>query len=237
MRRTLLFVLMISKISSFYAQPTNVFEWSNGNDIPNNNFIEITKQPSESRLASAGYTTQLYHSFVVRSSNNEYECQIKILGQNGVNEDEHHRYELFCLVNNNGSTIVKRYGAFGPLTTTRWLSGNIDDNNYFRKIDLDDDSYALFFAGWFYYYDNEPGEMIIVVVSKNVATIVYHGYAVAITPTDFNSNNFSMDFVKDATGLVNPNTGFVDITPDKLVGRTKYRLYKEGNMLKITSWQ
>ena len=78
--------------------------------------------------------------------------------------------------------------------------------------------------------------MIIVVISKNVVTLVYDGPAVAVSSTDFDSNNFYMDFITDATGLADPETGLLDITPAKLAGRTKYRIYKDGNVLKIASW-
>ena len=75
------------------------------------------------------------------------------------------------------------------------------------------------------------------VISKNVASIVYHDYAYAITPTDFDSNSFTMDFVKDLTRLKDSESGDVSITPEGLSGKTKYTLYKDGNLLKIREWQ
>ncbi|MBQ5573638.1 MAG: hypothetical protein IIU69_05075, partial [Bacteroidaceae bacterium] len=62
------------------------------------------------------------------------------------------------------------------------------------------------------------------------------GPAAAITPTNFNSSSFTMDFVTDGTGLKDFETGLLDITPEKLVDKTKYRLYKDGDVLKIVSW-
>ncbi|MBR4302897.1 MAG: hypothetical protein IKT80_04965, partial [Bacteroidaceae bacterium] len=118
-----------------------------------------------------------------------------------------------------------------------WLSGDDNDTNYFRKIDLNEDCFALIFAGWYHYYDDNPGEMIIIIVNRNVATLVYDGNAVAISPTNFDSNCFSMDFVKDAENIRNQETGEMEITPAKLAGRTKYTLYKEGDMLKIREWR
>lgn len=236
----LLFLLMSVSIPSCFAQQTNgtnLFEWSNGNVIPKLSYIEEDDQPSENELSSVGYTPNLYHSYLVRSSNNIYTCHVQIMGQQGVNESDDHCYEQFTIVDSNGSRIFRRFGECGPLTTTQWLSSDYNDNNYFRKIPLDGNSYALIFAGWFFGYDDLLGEMIIIVVSKNVVTLVYDGRAAAVSPTDFDSNNFSMDFVKDGTGLTDPNTGLLEITPAKLVGRTKYRLYKDGNMLKIVQWE
>ena len=173
------------------------------------------------------------HTYSVSSSNQIYNCNIQIKGTS--NTEKHNCYDLFTITNSNGSILYRRYGE--PLTTTRWLSGDENDNHYFRKIPLDNDSYALIFAGWWFVtQSNVPGEMIIVVISKNVVTLVYDGPAVAVSSTDFDSNNFYMDFITDATGLADPETGLLDITPAKLAGRTKYRIYKDGNVLKIASW-
>jgi hypothetical protein len=79
--------------------------------------------------------------------------------------------------------------------------------------------------------------MIIFVISKNVASIVYHDYAYAITPTDFDSDSFSMDFVKDLSRLIDPTTEDVSLTPARLARTTKYTLYKDGNNLRIKEWR
>ena len=233
-----LILLILISMSSCYAQQviseTNLFEWSNGNIVPKSIFIELDDQPSENSLTSVGYAPNTYHSFSISSLNSNYNYTIQIKGQ-GI-EDETKRYELFTITDNNGNTIYKRFG-YDPLTTTQWLSGDDNDTNYFRKIDLNEDCFALIFAGWYHYYDDNPGEMIIIIVNRNVATLVYDGNAVAISPTNFDSNCFSMDYVKDAENLRNQETGEMEITPAKLAGRTKYTLYKEGDMLKIREWR
>ncbi len=233
-----LLAMLCLSMSSCYAQQviseTNLFEWANGNIVPKSIFIELDDQPSENSLESVGYTPNTYHSFSISSLNSNYNYTIQIKGQ-GI-EDETKRYELFTITDNNGNTIYKRFG-YDPLTTTQWLSGDDNDTNYFRKIDLNEDCFALIFAGWFFGYGSESGEMIIVIVNKNVATLVYDGNAVAISPTNFDSNYFSMDYVKDAENLRNQETGEMEITPAKLAGRTKYTLYKEGDMLKIREWR
>ena len=233
-----LLAMLCLSMSSCYAQQviseTNLFEWSDENIVPKSIFIELDDQPSENSLTSVGYAPNTYHSFSISSLNSNYNYTIQIKGQ-GI-EDETKRYELFTITDNNGNTIYKRFG-YDPLTTTQWLSGDDNDTNYFRKIDLNEDCFALIFAGWFFGYGSESGEMIIVIVNKNVATLVYDDYALATTATDFTSSNFSMDFVKNGAEFINSDTGLLDLTSANLAGRTKYTLYKEGDMLKIREWR
>lgn len=229
--KCILMILLVNISSSYANSDTNLFSWSNGNVISNNAFIREYDQPSNSWLSSL--ETNLYHTYSVSSSNQIYNCNIQIRGTS--NTEKHHCYDLFTITNSNGLILYQRYGE--PLTTTRWLSSDENDNHYFRKISLDNDSYALIFAGWWFVTQSkEPGEMIIVVISKNVVTLVYDGPALAISSTDFDSNNFYMDYITDATGLTDPETGELRINSATLADCTKYRLYKDGNVLKIAQW-
>ena len=233
-------VLLLSQIMMFWCAITcvaqqNLFTWVDGNVVANSNYIVYNQQPTGSRFAHILSKTKVLHTLPVSSANNEYECDILIVGTQGIEEDGSHCYNQFDIKSKSGSLIFRRRGI-GPLTRTFHLSCDYNDVNYFRKIDLNNDSYALFFTGWCSGIDDDLGEMVIVVVSKNVATLVYDGPAAAITPTNFNSSSFTMDFVTDGTGLKDIETGLLDITPEKLVGKTKYRLYKDGDVLKIVSW-
>ena len=233
-----LILLILINMSSCYAQQviseTNLFEWANGSVIQKPMFIEIDRQPSEDVLSS--HTFPIYHSFSINTSSNNYRCNIQIIGGEGETENDNHLYEQISIVDNHDTVLLKRFG-YDYLTTTRWLSGDDNDTNYFRKIDLNEDCFALIFAGWFFGYGSESGEMIIVIVNKNVATLVYDDYALATTATDFTSSNFSMDFVKNGAEFINSDTGLLDLTSANLAGRTKYTLYKEGDMLKIREWR
>jgi|BioPla2DNA2_1021312.scaffolds.fasta_scaffold14406_2 hypothetical protein len=271
MKRIVLLLLleMTVSISTCFAQVLSdqalFVRQSDGTIIPQLDYIDYPEsdQPSVTGLGNA----PIYHSYPISSSNGNYSCTVKILGQLGTTESSSHMYERIAIVNQNGSIIFSRFGGDGaPFTTTKWLSLNENDNNYYRKIPLDANSYALIFAGWFYSYYSDAGEMVIVVVNKNVATLVYDGPAIAISETDFNFPNyycqvcgyvsnqsfgtcpqchahdvtsdfFSMSFVKDGTGLINLETGLVEITPAKLTGKTKYTLYKDGNNLRIKEWR
>jgi hypothetical protein len=214
----------------------NLFTWVDGNVVANSNYIVYEEpQLSSSMISLIERTSQTLHTYPVSSINNEYECDVNIV-TNNIEDDDPYCYEQFDIKSKSGTLIYRKRGIGLPLTQTVWLSRDYNDNNYFRKIDLNNDSYALFFTGWCYGIDDDLGEMVIVVVSKNVATLVYDGPAAAITPTNFNSSSFTMDFVTDGTGLKDIETGLLDITPEKLVGKTKYRLYKDGDVLKIVSW-
>ena len=233
-------VLLLSQIMMFWCAITcvaqqNLFTWVDGNVVANSNYIVYEEpQLSPSMISGIAKTSHTLHSYQVSSLNNEYECDVNIV-TNNIEDDDPYCYEQFDIKSKSGSLIFRRRGI-GPLTKTFHLSCDYNDVNYFRKIDLNNDSYALFFTGWCSGIDDDLGEMVIVVVSKNVATLVYDGPAAAITPTNFNSSSFTMDFVTDGTGLKDFETGLLDITPEKLVGKTKYRLYKDGDVLKIVSW-
>ncbi len=155
------------------------------------------------------------------------------MGQDGIPETASHYYDYFDIVGNNGTVILRWYGE-DLLTTTKALTRNKNRNNYFEKIPLNGDSYALVFCGMRDSYSDVPGEMIIVVVNKNQTVVVYDDYAaVAISPTNFDSNDFTMYFLKDLSGLYNPNIKDYDTSPANLCGRTFYRLRKDNDVLKI----
>lgn len=105
---------------------------------------------------------------------------------------------------------------------------------------MDDTSYALIFSGWYWYPSTVPGEMIIVVVNKNVATLVYAGVGASISSNGYtlSADSFSMDFVSDLSGLrLNEDTGQFEEDGAGLNGEIKYTLYKDGNMLKLRTWR
>lgn len=226
-----LFVIALLCVTTCIAQQ-NLFSWQDGSVIACNDYIIYDTQPFPGRSAESA---KLLHTFSVSSKNNQYLCYVKIVGTKGIDEDIPGDYYQFELRDHNNRLFYGRRGTYG-LYSTIWLSSDNAYDNYFKKIDLDNNSYALIFAGDYLNLDDILGEMIIVVVSKNVATLVYDGPATAITPTDFDSDSFSMDFVTDGTDLTDPETGLLDITPSKLAGRTKYRIYKDGNVLKIANW-
>lgn len=226
-----LFVIALVYVTTCMAQQ-NLFSWQNGSVIACSDYIIYDTKPFPGRNAES---SKLLNTFSVSSKNNQYLCYVKIVGTKGITEDIPGDYAQFELRDHNNRLFYGRLGTYG-LYSTIWLSSDHAYDDYFQKIDLDNNSYALIFAGDYLELDDILGEMIIVVVSKNVATLVYDGPAAAITPTDFDSDSFSMDFVTDGTDLIDPVTGLLQINSAKLAGRTKYRIYKNGNVLKIASW-
>lgn len=230
---TLLLLACFSIVNSFaqniqVIQETDLFNRVGGHITGKPSYIVINNQPSGN-----AYSLNLYQLYYVQSLNHNYTWQVKIMGQEGVPESESHYYNHFDIVGNNGTVILRRYGEDDFLTTTMELSMDNKRNNYFEKIPLDTVSYALVFCGRRDYYADVPGEMIIVVVNKNEATVVYDDYATAITPTNFDSENFQMYFLKDLSGLYNPSMEKYDTSSANLGERTFYRLRKDGDMLKI----
>ena len=190
-------------------------------------FILINNQPSGNPNS-----LNMYHNYQLQSLNHHYNWQVKIMGQDGILETASHYYDYFDIIGNTDSVILRWYGQ-DMLTTTQELTHIKNRNNYFEKISLNSDSYALVFCGMRDSYSDVPGEMIIVVVNKNQAVVVYDDYASAISPTNFDSDTFAMYFLKDLSGLYNPNIEDYDTSPVNLGGRTFYRLRKDNGVLKI----
>lgn len=222
-----------------WAQTENLFIWgANDSVIHKEKFLKFMYQPDDQLNDSMNYQMYVNQVSTVFSPNRQYKCDIEICGE--IDDPNFDEYEIIKIVDTeNNSELFRRYGI-DELTTTRWLSRNCNDYNFYIQIPLDGNSYALIFAGWYWYPSIVPGEMIIVVVNKNVATLVYAGVAASISPNGYTltSDSFSMDFVSDLSGMVlNEETGQFEEVGEGLSGKTKYTLYKDGAMLKIRTWQ
>ena len=228
-----LFLLMCACAASCSApqnDENNLFEWYHGKVVAKQELVNLSPWDDGKWIDSLGFKVIDFKAYPLSSQNNKYNCTVRIEGmQQKVGEDY---FEQLTILDSKGNVLFSKYDEmFG---TTQFLTGNWNSDHFFEKVDLDDNSYALFFGTWnFGCCPQDPGDMIIIVVSKNKATPVYRGPAYAITPTDFNSENFSIDYVDDARGLYNDEEGFI-FTPERLARHTVYRIYKEGNMLKRT---
>lgn len=229
---TLVVVSFICTTSSFAQQ--SLFTWDKENVVADDVFISFNRSLSYSWINERLHDAPLLHSIPVSCNNNQYDCIVQLYGTKGINN--YSSFLFFEIINQRDDKLIYRRFGYFDLSTTHALSRIDGDTNYFRKVDLDDVSYALFFSSFDIEWDETVGEMIIVVVSKNVATLVFDGPAAVISPADFDSEEFSMDYITDGTDMINPETGLPDFSPDKLAGKTKYRLYKDGNVLRIVSW-
>ena len=225
-------------VSTCLAQTEDLFTRdTNGSVIPKDKFLFYTSQPDEDILTTMNYQTYVHQVTTVYSPNHQYSSHVEIRSE--TNDPDFDEYVLIRIVDSNNQVIFKRYGI-DNLTTTKLLSRNNNDNNFYIQIPLDDTSYALIFSGWYWYPSIVPGEMIIVVVNKNVATLVYAGVGASISPNGYtlNANSFSMDFVSNLSGLkFNENTEQFEEYGAGLSGKTKYTLYKDGNLLKLRTWE
>lgn len=228
---TVLALILRVGVSVGFAQTTNLFDWSNGNVVAKEQFMKIVQREDHINWILQNFSSYLYKSDIVSVLNEQYNCSVNLFRTDEFSDND---YSYFTLVNEQDSSqMFLGYGE-DALTTVAYLTMNPDEHNHFIHVPLDENSYALIFAGWFFSYDETcPGEMKIVVVHKNTATLVYDDRAVAISYTP--SPDFSMEFVTDATGILKHT--WVDPTSPALTGRIKHKIWREGNMLKYKTWK
>ncbi|MCQ2051692.1 MAG: hypothetical protein MJY74_05760 [Bacteroidaceae bacterium] len=232
MRKICLFYLLLTKIcvSVCVAQTEDLFNWSNGNVVAKEQFMKIVQDDNQEEWILHNFSSYVYKSINVGSPNERYNHLVNLYRIRELDND----YSYFTLVNEQDSSQMFFGDGEDALTTVAYLTMNPDEHNHFIHVPLDENSYALIFAGWFFSYDETcPGEMKIVVVHKNTATLVYDDRAVAISYTP--APNFSMEFVTDATGILKHTR--VDPTSPALTNRTKHKIWRDGNMLKYKTWK
>ena len=136
----------------------------------------------------------------------------------------------FFEIHHNGKLIL-RYNPVGILYDNRYMTVNAS-KDYFIKVPLSNGSFALIFGGWFFGC-GEASDMIVVVVSGVKAKVVFVdiAYAYKYTPGE----HFSIEYVDDINGL--RAIGSPGFTDSYLKKRTKYKIWREGNMLKYKSWK
>ena len=148
-----------------------------------------------------------------------------------MNDDRTDRenYDGFS-IQHKGKNLLTYYTG-DPL----YNCGNITlwkDKSRFLQIPLDNKSFALCFGGWIYDQDKAP-ELVIVVVSDGKAQVVFDNYAFAYKYTP--APKFSIEFVDDWSGIgEDPD---IYKKPSFLHGRTKHKIWREGNVLKYKSWK
>ena len=143
--------------------------------------------------------------------------------ENGIYENLNISYK--------GKNILHQYG-YAPLWDVSLLTMNKDDRNYYIKVPLDDNSFALLFAGLVFDGDDEAGEMIVVVVNQDKATMVYDRPACAYSFTP--APNFAIEFTEKTDDILNADGYAIGTKAD--MKATKHKIWKEGNMLKYKKW-
>lgn len=227
MRRIVfLFALMLQM--SIFAQTTDLFRWSQGSVVAKTDFLTLGD------LSVADYRStskvSIYETFPITVGTGTYQVKIGGLSRQ---PDPDGLYDMFYILDRKGNTILSRKG-YDSLFTTRYLTMDGSRKEYFIKVPLDDESFALIFGGWLFQFDDGAVEMVIVVVSNDKATVVFDSKAFAYKYTA--PPNFSMEFTDDVYGLLN-NEGRYTVTDAVLKSHNKYKIWREGNLLKYKSWK
>ena len=227
-RSILLVLFSLVGLTGSAQTAQSIFEWKLGSEISAKRvFFPLIK---ESYSVSPGDSlAKLYvlHSYTVKNLQGD-SYTVKI---NSLNDDRTDRenYDGFS-IQHKGKNLLTYYTG-DPL----YNCGNITlwkDKSRFLQIPLDNKSFALCFGGWIFDQDEAP-ELVIVVVSGGKAQVVFDNYAFAYKYTP--APKFSIEFVDDWSGIgEDPD---IYKKPSFLHGRTKHKIWREGNVLKYKSWK
>ena len=220
-RSILLVLFSLVGLAGSAQTAQSIFEWDANSVTTKDIFRPLT---GDSYAAPRSSRSKLYvlHSYTVKSSQGEA-YTIKINSLNDARKDRED-YDGFSILY-NGKNILTYYTG-GPL----YNCGNITlwkNQSRFLQIPLDNKSFALCFGGWIFDQDEAP-ELVVVVVSDGKAQVVFDNYAFAYKYTP--APKFSIEFVDDWSGIgEDPD---IYKKPSFLLGRTKHKIWREGNVLK-----
>ena len=211
------------------AQTVDLFNRAGKDIIPKEQFIAFYEKESTGGSRFRNSPTNEYNTFNITSPNELHRYQISIGGypaQDAMGDS----YEYFDITY-NGKKLMRKWG-YAPLWDVRLLTKNEDDRNYYIIVPLDDNSFALLFAGLVFDGDDDAGEMIVVVVNKDKATVVFDKPACAYSFTP--APNFAIEFTEKIDDILNADGYAIGTKAD--MKATKHKIWQEGNMLKYKSW-
>ena len=225
-------ILVLFSLAGLYitAQKTNqsIFEWKSDSEIllkdrfrplSNNSY---TVSPSDPK-----YRIYVHHSYVLKNKRGDsYILKLNSVGDPNPTSES---YAGFTILS-NGKNILTYY-TDAPLYNSKYITTG-KSKAHFIQVPLDNKSFALLFGGCLYGIDDAP-ELVIVVVSGNKAKVVFDNYAFAYKYSP--SPTFSIEYIDNIEDLVELNLDRP--TPAVLKKRTKYKIWKEGNVLKYKSWK
>ena len=139
MKRLLFLIAFLGTMGSLWAQATeNLFEWQGGNRIiPNGKFLEKYKG------IYTDYPTYIYKEYDI-SINKENSYILKMKGFDKTMSDlgTFDGFEIY----HEGKKILD-YLSYGHLFDVRYITEE-KCRDYFIKVTLSNESFALFFGGW-----------------------------------------------------------------------------------------
>ncbi len=215
------------------AQTIDLFNRAEKDITAKKEFISFYEKDAADSFTQENHPTYKYNFYNTASPNGINQYQISTGGFTPTSKFQGYGYDFFE-ISYNGKRIIQEWG-YNPLWDVRLLTMNEDDRKHYIKVPLDDNSFALLFAGLVFDGDDAAGEMIVVVVNKDKATVVFDRPACAYSFTP--APNFAIEFTEKVSyttivleGLEMPG----DIIPAP--NATKHKIWKEGNMLKYKSW-
>ena len=220
LRSLLLTCYLLINSCTLYAQVTDIFTWSNGKIIEYSCFMDdIDELYKVSSNAS-------YQKKEFIESRGSYKYKIELLSPYDFHVDNDYE-QIFIKNATTGEVLLKTEGALGV------LSGNIQfltawqSKAPYLMLPLDDESFALFFAGLLYTGDEAP-EMMIVVVRGNEAKVVFDKKAYVYKYTPY--PNYSAEYVEDIEWFMTQP----DVMPPVSVFNKlkRFKIWQEGNILK-----
>lgn len=215
---------------SIMAQSVDLFKWSGENVLAQKQFITLGQNNSPTFTHNPITPYKTYNIF---SPNHTSQYTVVIGGADS--EISSGMYDVFTILDNSGKELIRRWGT-DPLYNIQYITLNNNDKNYFIQVPLNNESFALIFAGSVFDADDTAGEMLIVIVNKGNATLVFDrpACAYAFTPAP----NFSIEFTEKIEWATEKIEGLEIPTYVKAAtSTTKHKIWKEGDMLKYKSWE
>lgn len=226
------FTIIVMTLLSATAQNIDLFNRSGKDIIAKEQFISFYENDfaDPPKQGSRPITIHVYNRYDLTSPNGSNQYQILTKGYPPA-ENVGNTYDFFDIYY-AGKKLIRERGN-DPLGDVRLLTMNKNDRNHYIKVPLDDNCLALIFAGIIFDGDENAGEMKIVVINQDKATLVFDRPACAFSFTP--APNFSIEFTEKIEDILDGNGYVIGAKADLNI--TKHKIWKEGNMLKYKSWE
>lgn len=227
------FAIIVMTLLSATAQNIDLFNRSGKDIIAKEQFISFYENDfaDPPKQGNEPIPMYIYNTYNLASPNGNNQYKISTGGSTPLSEYAGYAYDFFD-ISHAGKKLMREWG-YDPLWDVRLLTMNENDRNHYIKVPLDNDCFALIFAGLIFDADDNAGEMIIVVVNQDKATVVFDRPACAFSFTP--APNFSIEFTEKIEDILDGNGYVIGAKADLNI--TKHKIWKEGNMLKYKSWE
>lgn len=219
--RKVFFIILFVQLSlSAFSQSQAVFAW-NANRIVLNDFF-VDGKDNLYKVDSMNCDSKKCYKETYQKIN--YQIEMK----SSDNFEADNDYEILSIKNlETGKMLLEVVGNYGFFTASiEYLTAGQSKAPYL-KLPLDDNSFVLFFAGMVYTGSDAP-EMMIVVVNKNSASVVFDKMACVYKYTPY--PKFSIEYVEDIDWMMTLG-GYAP--PTSVLNKLKrFKIWQEGNILK-----